>query len=78
MSTSRKKTDNDTVRRDRDDSAIRQMEVKGPKGTLKTPIPAGVRFKQEEGTLTAERAGDDKAAFHGLARALWQTTQLLV
>lgn len=47
-----------------------QMEVKGPKGTLTTPIPAGVSFTQEEGTLTAERASDDKAAFHGLARAL--------
>ncbi len=46
------------------------MEVKGPKGTLNTPIPAGVSFKQEDGTLTAERAGDDQAAFHGLARAL--------
>lgn len=47
-----------------------EMEVKGPKGVLKTPIPAGVSFKQEEGTLTAERSGDDVAAFHGLARAL--------
>ena len=46
------------------------MEVKGPKGTLTTPIPAGVTFKQEEGTLTAERASDEQAAFHGLARAL--------
>jgi large subunit ribosomal protein L6 len=47
-----------------------QLEVKGPKGTLTTPIPQGVTFKQEEGTLVAERAGDDQAAFHGLARAL--------
>lgn len=47
-----------------------EMEVKGPKGTLRTPIPAGVSFKQEDGTLTAERSGDDVAAFHGLARAL--------
>src|SRR6478609_3982189 len=47
-----------------------EMEVKGPKGTLKTPIPAGVSFKQEDGTLTAERVSDDQAAFHGLARAL--------
>jgi large subunit ribosomal protein L6 len=47
-----------------------QLEVKGPKGTLKTPIPAGVSFKQEDGSLVAERAGDDQAAFHGLARAL--------
>jgi large subunit ribosomal protein L6 len=46
------------------------MEVKGPKGTLTTPIPEGVSFKQEDGTLTAERASDDQAAFHGLARAL--------
>src|SRR6187549_1811336 len=47
-----------------------EMEVKGPKGTLNTPIPAGVTFKQEDGTLVAERASDDQAAFHGLARAL--------
>jgi large subunit ribosomal protein L6 len=46
------------------------MEVKGPKGTLSTPIPAGVSFSQDEGTLTAMRSGDDQAAFHGLARAL--------
>lgn len=47
-----------------------ELEVKGPKGTLSTPIPAGVSFKQEEGSLVAERASDDEAAFHGLARAL--------
>ena len=47
-----------------------EMEVKGPKGTLTTPIPAGVSFKQEDGTLTAERSSNDQAAFHGLARAL--------
>jgi len=47
-----------------------QVEFKGPKGTLNTPIPAGVTFKQEDGVLTAERASDDSAAFHGLARAL--------
>ena len=47
-----------------------EMQVKGPKGTLSTPIPAGVSFKQEEGTLIAERTSDDQAAFHGLARAL--------
>jgi large subunit ribosomal protein L6 len=47
-----------------------QLEVKGPKGTLKTPVPAGVSFKQEDGSLVAERASDDQAAFHGLARAL--------
>jgi large subunit ribosomal protein L6 len=47
-----------------------ELEVKGPKGTLKTPVPAGVSFKQEDGSLVAERASDDQAAFHGLARAL--------
>ena len=47
-----------------------QLEFKGPKGTLNTPIPAGVSFKQEDGTLTAERVSNDQAAFHGLARAL--------
>ena len=46
------------------------IEVKGPKGTLKSPIPEGVTFKVEEGQLVAERAGDDLAAKHGLARAL--------
>jgi large subunit ribosomal protein L6 len=47
-----------------------ELEVKGPKGVLKTPIPKGVDFKIEDGTLTAGRAGDDLAALHGLARAL--------
>ena len=47
-----------------------QLEVKGPKGTLTTPVPAGVSFKQEDGSLVAERAADEQAAFHGLARAL--------
>jgi len=47
-----------------------QVEFKGPKGTLNTPIPKGVSFRQEEGTLTAERVDDSIAAFHGLARAL--------
>jgi large subunit ribosomal protein L6 len=47
-----------------------ELEVKGPKGVLKTPIPEGVEFRMEDGTLVAERADDDKAALHGLARAL--------
>ncbi|MGI8787031.1 MAG: 50S ribosomal protein L6 [Pyrinomonadaceae bacterium] len=47
-----------------------ELEVKGPKGTLKTPVPAGVEFKMENGTLVAERANDDLSALHGLARAL--------
>lgn len=47
-----------------------EIEVKGPKGTLKTPIPNGISFKLEEGSLIAERKNDDDAAFHGLGRAL--------
>jgi large subunit ribosomal protein L6 len=47
-----------------------RLEVKGPKGTLSTPVPAGVKLRQEEGSLVAERADDSYAAFHGLARAL--------
>lgn len=47
-----------------------ELEVKGPKGTLKTPVPKGVKFKQDEGILVAERADDSFTAFHGLARAL--------
>lgn len=47
-----------------------ELEVKGPKGVLKTPIPKGVDFKVEDGTLVAERSNNDLAALHGLARAL--------
>ena len=31
------------------------LEVKGPKGNLKTPIPAGISFKLEGEELRAER-----------------------
>ncbi len=48
----------------------RELEVKGTKGTLKTPVPEGITFKQEGDQLVAERASDDLAAQHGLARAL--------
>ncbi len=47
-----------------------ELEVKGPKGTLKTPVPKGVEFKMEDGMLVAGRENDDQAALHGLARAL--------
>ncbi|HJU54001.1 MAG TPA: 50S ribosomal protein L6 [Pyrinomonadaceae bacterium] len=48
----------------------RELEVKGTKGTLKTPIPEGISFKQEGDQLVAERQSDELAAHHGLARAL--------
>jgi len=48
----------------------RELEVKGPKGTLRTPVPEGITFRLEDGQLQAERASDELAAKHGLARAL--------
>ncbi len=47
-----------------------ELEVKGAKGTLTSPIPEGIEFKQEDGVLTAERQSDQQSAMHGLARAL--------
>ncbi|HVG32264.1 MAG TPA: 50S ribosomal protein L6 [Pyrinomonadaceae bacterium] len=48
----------------------RELEVKGAKGVLKTPVPDGITFKQDGDQLVAERANDQLAAQHGLARAL--------
>jgi large subunit ribosomal protein L6 len=48
------------------------VEVAGPKGTLTTRIPEGVNFRVDGDQLLAERESDDKAALHGLARALVQ------
>jgi large subunit ribosomal protein L6 len=48
----------------------RELEVKGAKGTLRTPVPEGISFKQDGDQLVAERASDELAAQHGLARAL--------
>ena len=48
----------------------RELEVKGTKGTLRTPIPEGISFKREGDQLVAERRTDELAAQHGLARAL--------
>ena len=47
-----------------------ELEVKGSKGVLKTPVPAGITFKQENDELVAARGSDQLAALHGLARAL--------
>lgn len=48
----------------------RELEVKGAKGTLRTPIPEGISFKLEGDQLQAERASGELSAKHGLARAL--------
>lgn len=47
-----------------------ELEIKGAKGVLKTPVPQGITFKLEGDQLQAERTSDDLAAMHGLARAL--------
>lgn len=46
------------------------VEVQGPKGTLSTPVPKGIKFQLEDNRLTAERQSDEQTALHGLARAL--------
>jgi large subunit ribosomal protein L6 len=48
----------------------RELEVKGPKGTLRTPVPEGISFTLEGDQLLANRTSDELAALHGLARAL--------
>jgi large subunit ribosomal protein L6 len=46
------------------------VEVQGPKGKLKIPLPAGIHFEQKDGVLQALRQSEDHRALHGLARAL--------
>ena len=48
------------------------IEVTGPKGVLKTPVPNGIAFRVEGDQLIAERESNEYAALHGLARALVQ------
>ena len=43
--------------------------VKGPKGTLRVPIPPGIRFERQDSRLVAQREDDEHAALHGLARS---------
>ncbi|MGA2326685.1 MAG: 50S ribosomal protein L6 [Bryobacteraceae bacterium] len=46
------------------------LRVEGPKGKLMVAIPPGVAVRQANGVLELTRDGDDKAALHGLTRAL--------
>jgi len=47
-----------------------EVEVEGPKGKLKVPIPPGVRVEQKDSQLEVKRDGNQYAALHGLTRAL--------
>jgi large subunit ribosomal protein L6 len=48
------------------------VEVQGPKGKLRQPVPPGITFAQEDGTLVASLAREEGELrkFHGLARSL--------
>jgi large subunit ribosomal protein L6 len=46
------------------------LQVEGPKGKQTVPIPRGVTLRQENGTLHIARDSEDRAAAHGLTRAL--------
>jgi large subunit ribosomal protein L6 len=47
-----------------------QLMVEGPKGKQTVPVPAGITVTQKDGVMQIQRDGDDKAALHGLTRAL--------
>jgi len=44
--------------------------VEGPKGKVSALVASGITLKTSDGHLLVERSGDDKAAVHGLTRAL--------
>jgi large subunit ribosomal protein L6 len=46
------------------------LAVKGPKGTLRIPLPHGIKLEKRDGHLVLNRETDDQAALHGLARSL--------
>jgi large subunit ribosomal protein L6 len=48
------------------------VEIKGPKGTLRQPLPPGIAFQVVDAELRAQTATEDPALgkFHGLARSL--------
>ncbi len=48
------------------------VEAKGPKGTLRQPLPPGIVIETEDGVLRARPERDDRALakFHGLGRSL--------
>jgi large subunit ribosomal protein L6 len=46
------------------------LVVEGPKGTQTVPVPPGITITQKDGVMEIQRDGEDKAALHGLTRAL--------
>jgi large subunit ribosomal protein L6 len=49
-----------------------RVVVKGPKGEIERSFPAGIEFSLDDGTLSVQRASDEREhrALHGMARAL--------
>ena len=47
-----------------------QLTVEGPKGKQTVPVPAGITLSQKDGVAEFQRDGENKAALHGLTRAL--------
>jgi large subunit ribosomal protein L6 len=46
------------------------VDVQGPKGKMRVPIPGRIKFEQKDGNLLASRPDETQRALHGLARAL--------
>ena len=46
------------------------IEVQGPKGKMRVPVPGRIKFDQKDGHLIASRQNESQRALHGLARAL--------
>ena len=47
-----------------------QATVKGPKGTLTVPVHSGIAIEMSDGRLQLRRDSDERAAIHGMTRAL--------
>src|ERR1700752_4954950 len=47
-----------------------RLLVEGPKGKQSVPVPPGITLRQQDGILVLVRDSEDKAALHGLTRAL--------
>jgi large subunit ribosomal protein L6 len=46
------------------------VTVQGPKGQVQTHLPAGVKLQAADGHIQVTRESDERAAVHGLVRAL--------
>jgi large subunit ribosomal protein L6 len=46
------------------------LNIEGPKGKQTVPVPAGITLSQKDGVAEFQRDGENKAALHGLTRAL--------